>query len=97
VYCTSDLPLPDRDEEGLWLSVPVSGVSPAHGCCWGQRLVCVTSLVHVLCVRDTHSALLVVEPANRKEAAASMGLGWRSQGLGANVVEIMHSQMDLYE
>ena len=39
--CTSKLlPLPAQEEEGTWLSVPVSGVRPECGCCWRQRLVC---------------------------------------------------------
>lgn len=44
--CTSDLlSLPAQEEKGMWLSVLVSGVSFECGCCWRQRLVCVTGRV----------------------------------------------------
>lgn len=72
--------LPAQEEEGTWLSMLMSDVSPDevllrqclfcdHPCDWQRHCpLCV-------CLWDTFSAFLLDEPANGKETAMSLSLG----------------------
>lgn len=86
--CRSDrLSVLAPEEEGTWLWALVCDGGPVRGCCWRQCLgcgrlcdrlrlcvLCVTGCVRV-CLWDTCSALLLVEPAKGKAAALSLVLG----------------------
>ena len=85
VCCTGDiLPLSAQEEKRMWLSVPVSAVSPECGCCWEQCLVCgclcdqpcpcPLCVPLCVCLWDMCSASLLVEPTNGKVAAVSFSL-----------------------
>lgn len=90
--CTSDLSLPDPEEVETWLPVFVCHVGPVRGCFWQQSLGCVSVLCVCvcrgvsMCLQDSCSPLLLVEPTDRKVAAACLRLvrdpGSPGTGLG---------------